>query len=101
MAVLFLLLSAGGLGSAQAQDRLPELIKRVVPAVVTVVGFNAAGKVIRLGSGVFIDPEGHLITNLHVIKGVARAEVKLLKGEVYPLTEMVAVDEKADLVKWW
>ena len=98
-AVLFLLLSAGGLGSARAQDRLPELIKRVVPAVVTVVGYNAAGKVIRLGSGVFIDPEGHLITNLHVIKGVARAEVKLLKGEVYPLTEIVAADEKADLVK--
>jgi len=98
-AVLILLLSAGGLGSGRAQDNLPELIKRVVPAVVTVVGFNAAGKVIRLGSGVFIDPEGHLITNLHVIKGVARAEVKLLKGEVYPLTEMVAVDEKADLVK--
>jgi len=98
-AVLCLLLSAGGLGSARAQDSLPELIKRVVPAVVTVVGYNAAGKVIRLGSGVFIDPEGHLITNLHVIKGVARAEVKLLKGEVYPLTEMVAADEKADLVK--
>ena len=98
-AVLFLLLSVGGLGAARAQDGLPELIKRVLPAVVTVAGFNAAGKVIRLGSGVFIDPEGHLITNLHVINGVARAEVKLSKGEVYPLTEMVAADPKADLVK--
>jgi len=97
--VLFLLLSAGGLGAARAQDSLPDLIKRVLPAVVTVVGFNAAGKVIRLGSGVFVDPQGHLITNLHVIKGVARAEVKLPQGEVYPLTEMVAADDKADLVK--
>jgi serine protease Do len=97
--VLLLLLSAGGLGAARAQDSLPDLIKRVLPAVVTVVGFNAAGKVIRLGSGVFIDPEGHLITNLHVINGVARAEVKLPQGEIYPLTEMVASDEKADLVK--
>ena len=42
--------------------------------MVTVVGFNAAGKVKRIGSGVFIDPEGHLITNLHVISGVARAK---------------------------
>jgi serine protease Do len=99
MAVLFLVVSAGGLGAARAQDSLPDLIKRVVPAVVTVVGFNAGGKVARLGSGVFIDREGHLITNLHVIKGMARAEVKLPKGEVYPLTEMVAADEKADLVK--
>jgi S1-C subfamily serine protease len=98
-AVLFLVLSAGGLGVAPAQDSLPGLIKRVVPALVTVVGFDAGGKVTRLGSGVFIDPEGHLITNLHVIKGAARAEVKLLHGEVYPLTAMVAADEKADLVK--
>ena len=97
--VLFLLLSAVGLGAARAQDSLPDLIKRVLPAVVTVVGFNAGGKVIRLGSGVFIDPEGHLITNLHVINGVARAEVKLPQGEIYPLTAMVAADEKADLVK--
>ena len=98
-AVVFLLLSAGGLEAARAQDSLPELVKKVLPAVVTVVGFNTAGKVMRIGSGVFIDPEGHLITNLHVITGVARAEVKLPKGEVYPLTEMVAADEKADLVK--
>ena len=97
--VLFLVLSAGGLGTARAQESLPELIKRLLPAVVTVVGFNAAGKVIRLGSGVFIDRQGHLITNLHVIKGVARAEVKLSQGEIFPLTEMVASDEKADLVK--
>lgn len=98
-AVLFLFLSVVGLGPARAQDALPELIKRVLPAVVTVAGFNAAGKVIRIGSGVFIDPEGHLITNLHVITGVARAEVRLPRGEVYPLTATVAVDPKADLVK--
>jgi len=52
-----------------------------------------------LGSGVFIDRQGHLITSLHVIKGVARAEVKLSQGEIFPLTGMVASDEKADLVK--
>jgi serine protease Do len=99
---VMLLLLLGGFGggrAARAQERLPELIKRVLPAVVTVVGFNARGKVIRLGSGVFVDPAGHLITNLHVVKGVARAEVKLPKGQVFPLTTMVAADEKADLVK--
>jgi S1-C subfamily serine protease len=86
-------------GAAWGQESLPELIKKVAPAVVTVAGFNAQGKIIRIGSGFFVDAQGHLITNLHVIKGVARAEVKLPKGEVYPLTEMVAADDKADLVK--
>lgn len=98
-AILFLSLAAFQAGVARAQESLPELIKRLLPAVVTVIGFNAAGKVIRLGSGVFIDHEGHLVTNLHVIKGVARAEVKLAQGEIFPLTEMVASDERADLVK--
>jgi S1-C subfamily serine protease len=97
--VFILVVSPLGGNPAWAQASLPELIKKVLPAVVTVVGFNAAGKPIRVGSGFFVDPEGHLITNLHVIKGVARAEVKLSKGEIYPLTEMVAADDKADLVK--
>ncbi|MEJ2671515.1 MAG: trypsin-like peptidase domain-containing protein [Deltaproteobacteria bacterium] len=99
IAAMLVFLGSLGLGSARAQENLPALIKKVLPAVVTVVGFNNRGKVTRLGSGFFIDPQGHLITNLHVIKGAARAVVKLPKGQVYPLTEMVAVDEKADLVK--
>jgi S1-C subfamily serine protease len=99
MAFFFVLTSVFRGGAAQAQESLPELIKKVLPAVVTVVGFNAQGKPIRIGSGFFVDSEGHLITNLHVIKGVARAEVKLPKGEIYPITEMVALDDKADLVK--
>jgi serine protease Do len=96
--ILFFLGSLGLVG-ARGRESLPELIKRVLPAVVTVIGFNARGKVTRLGSGFFVDPQGHIITNLHVIKGVARAEVKLPQGQIYPLTKMVAVDARADLVK--
>jgi S1-C subfamily serine protease len=99
MAIYFQLASSFGIGAARAQERLPDLIKRVLPAVVTVVGFNGRGKVTRLGSGFFVDPQGHLITNLHVIKGAVRVEVKLSKGEIYPITEMVAQDDRADLVK--
>jgi serine protease Do len=96
-----LILGAPGFGrvSASAQENLPQLIKKVLPAVVTVVGFNAKRKVIRLGSGFFVDPRGHLITNLHVIKGAARVAVKLNRGQIFPITEIVAVDAKADLVK--
>jgi len=99
MAMALCFLGSLGTGAARAQESLPELIKKVAPAVVTVVGFNAQGKPIRIGSGFFVDAQGNLITNLHVVKGVARVEIKLPKGEVYPLTEMVAADDKADLVK--
>jgi S1-C subfamily serine protease len=99
LAIFFLLASGFGSGPAQAQESLPQMIKEILPAVVTVAGFNPRGKIMRLGSGFFVDDQGHLITNLHVIKGVARVEVKLARGQIYPVTEMVAVDDKADLVK--
>jgi S1-C subfamily serine protease len=88
-----------GGGQARAQDSLPALVKRIQPAVVTVVGYSANDKVIRLGSGFFVSADGHLITNGHVISGVARAAVKLPKGGLYPLTTVLAEDKNADLVK--
>ena len=88
-----------GADSARAQENLPHLIKKIQPAVVTVIGFNANGKVIRLGSGFFINDHGQIITNGHVIYGVARAEVKTADGAHYPLKVMVAEDREADLVK--
>ena len=82
-----------------AQENLPKLIKRIQPAVVTVIGYDANGKVIRLGSGFFIDSNGHIITNRHVISGVAKAEVKTADGARYLLKAMVSEDQEVDLVK--
>jgi S1-C subfamily serine protease len=98
--LILLLFFCGWWGNkAKAQENLPALIKRIQPAVVTVIGYNADGKVIRLGSGFFVSENGHLITNMHVVSGIARAEVKLPKGDLYPLTTVLAEDRNADLVK--
>ena len=88
-----------GSGPARAQEALPVLIKRIQPAVVTIIGYKADGKVMRLGSGFFVSDHGHLITSRHVIAGVSRAEVKLPQGGLYPLTTVLAEDKKTDLVK--
>ena len=97
--VLVYLLLGLGADSALAQESLPQLIKRIQPGVVTVIGYDTNGKVIRLGSGFFINNRGQVITNGHVIYGVARAEVKTADGVHYPLKMMVAEDREADLVK--
>lgn len=99
--VILMLLKVGawGAGPVYAQNDLPTLIKRIQPAVVTIVGYNATDKVIRLGSGFFVSESGQLITSRHVLQGVARAEVKLPRGERYPLTTVLAEDPKADLLK--
>ena len=96
--MLLLLLGAWG-ETVRAQEDLPALIKKIQPAVVTIIGYSADDKHIRLGSGFFVSEDGQVITAWHVLQGVARAELKLPRGERYPLTTVLAEDQKADLLK--
>ncbi len=88
-----------GPGVSAAQVDLPKLIKQIQPAVVTVIGYDAQRRIIRLGSGFFINQQGHLITNVHVLAGVSQAEVKTLAGGRYPLKTVLAEDRRLDLIK--
>jgi S1-C subfamily serine protease/Flp pilus assembly protein TadD len=76
---------------------LVQLVKRTLPAVVTIMGFNEQGKVSSSGSGFFINGQGHLITNYHVIRSMAHAKVKTRDGKTYPMSTILAVDKYADL----
>ncbi len=49
-----------------------------------------------LGSGMIIDPEGHILTNYHVAGGAAKMEVTLADGSKYP-ARLVGGDPKTDL----
>jgi S1-C subfamily serine protease len=81
-----------------AEESLPALVKRVKPAVVAIATFDTNGEALMTGSGFFLTP-GQVVTNLHVIRGAARAEIKTLdgKGKVYPVSGAVAIDEEGDL----
>jgi len=83
---------------AAAEDSLPELIRRVKPAVVSVITYNPAGEVALTGSGFFVRP-GQVLTNLHVVEGAARVEVRTFegKGKTYLVSGLWAVDEEGDL----
>jgi len=96
--VLFLvLLFSCSLAWAQ-QATLPELVKRVKPTVVAITTYDAKDEPLMTGSGFFLGP-GQVVTNLHVVKGCTRAEIKTLdgKGRVYPINGTLAVDEEGDL----
>jgi S1-C subfamily serine protease len=84
--------------AAQPAQSLPELIRRVKPAVVAVVTYDAKGNTLLSGSGFFLRP-GEVVTNLHVVEGARRAEVRTLdgKGRVYPVGVVLATDEEGDL----
>ncbi len=92
---LFLLLSVWW---ALDQEDLTRLVKRIQPAVVTVVAYDARGKPHRQGSGFFINQEGRFITNYHVLAGACRAEVTTPEGRRYPVRGVVAEDCTGDLL---
>ena len=84
---------------ALAGEDLPELVKRIQPAVVTIITYNGENKTTGQGSGFFIDKEGHLVTSYHVIDGAYKAEIKTLDGRKYPVKCVVAEDRNVDLVE--
>src|SRR5687767_5920018 len=81
-----------------AEESLPQLVKRVKPAVVAIATYDAQGEALMTGSGFFLRP-GQVVTNLHVVRGAVRAEIKTLdgKGKVFPVNGTLAVDEEGDL----
>ena len=78
--------------------KLPDLVRRVKPSVVSVLTYDLKGEPLISGSGFFVRP-GEVMTNMHVIKGAHRVEIHTLegKGRTYPATGALAVDEEADL----
>lgn len=96
-----LLLIAIGLFSANqaySQDTLPDLVRRVKPLVVAIATYDDDGEALMTGSGFFVR-SGQVVTNLHVMRGAKRAEIKTLdgKGRVFPITGTLDIDEEGDL----
>jgi S1-C subfamily serine protease len=95
---LVLVISAGRVLTGDHRDDLPGLVKRIQPAVVTVIAYNAQNEALFQGSGFFIAPEGCFLTNCHVLAQAARAEVRTAGGRCYPVRGVVAADRDWDLV---
>jgi len=97
--VMFLLLGAAAFVSVlhgQSRDEsLPQLVKRVAPAVVTIQSFPAKGGA-SSGSGFFIDQD-MIVTNWHVINGGARFAIQASDGQSYRVTSTVTVDKDNDV----
>lgn len=96
--LLLLAVSLFSFQQTHAQESLPSLVKRVKPAVVAIATYDEDGEPVMTGSGFFVRP-GEVVTNLHVIRGAKRCEVKTLdgKGKVFPVAGTLAIDEEGDL----
>ncbi len=79
-------------------ENLPSLIKKIQPSVVFIVTYDEKEDFLQFGSGFFINSNGNIITNYHVIQGASSAAIKTSNGDVYTITSVVAIDEHSDLV---
>ena len=96
--LLLIAISIFSVKSTNSQESLPDLVRRVKPVVVAIATYDSQGEALMTGSGFFLRP-GQVVTNLHVIRGARRCEVKTLdgKGKVFPVLGTLAVDEEGDL----
>ncbi|MFT7772375.1 S1C family serine protease [Roseateles sp.] len=77
-------------GAAVASGGAPKNQAQLRNAVVTLE--TASGS----GSAFFIDRDGHLLTNAHVVRGAKYARIKLQNGDK-AVAEVVKVNEQADV----
>lgn len=91
----------------EIQGVITDLAERVKPSVVSVFPVQAPGRSKDLprerlpnspgsGSGVIIDPQGHLITNNHVVGDAAEVEIRLSDKSKF-IAQVVGKDPDTDL----
>jgi tetratricopeptide (TPR) repeat protein len=82
-----------------AQEELPALIKRIEPSIVAIITYNQQGNRLGQGTGFFVNREGDIITNRHVLEGARQAEVKTTGGKSYRVRGVLADDKEGDLIR--
>jgi tetratricopeptide (TPR) repeat protein len=81
------------------QENLPVLIRKVEPSIVVIVTYSKEGDMLGQGSGFFVDQEGDVVTNSHVLHGASRAVVKTSDGKEHAIQKVLADDKEGDLVR--
>jgi S1-C subfamily serine protease len=82
-----------------ASTRIPKVVQKVQPSIVTVFAERSAGRVGTsqgVGSGVIYRPDGIILTNHHVVADATRVEVALADGNRIA-GRMTATDPDTDL----
>jgi tetratricopeptide (TPR) repeat protein len=97
--LLVFALTALACEQAAAQANLSRLVKKIQPAVATVIVYDVDLNIAGIGTGFFVNRQGHLITNFHVLAGRYAADVRTAAGKSYPVKAVLAENKEADLLK--
>lgn len=73
------------------------LSKKILPSVVLIKVYDNKGQYYGCGSGFFIDKNGIVVTNRHVIVKASKIEVKLYTSEVLDVEKILTEEQTYDL----
>lgn len=93
LAVTFL----GSADCVSAESNLGRILEQIQPAVVTI--YACVENRMVQGAGFFINKEGDLITNYHVVKGAEAIIARTSTGKLLEIRKIIAKDEKYDLAR--
>ncbi len=85
------------LALAAAETPLTEAAEKVMPAVVVLLTYDAAGVAEGIGTGFLISEDGTLVTNAHVIAQASRIDAMFPDGQKRPVLGVLATDDDRDL----
>ena len=97
VAAFFFLISV--VSPVMGQENLPVLIKKVESSIVVIVTYSKEGNMLGQGSGFFVDKEGDVITNSHVLQEASRAVIRTTDGKEYAIQKILAEDREGDLIR--
>ncbi len=96
MILISLLLVFAGL--AYAQLTTSQIVRKYSSSVVTIVALDQNDQPLSLGSGFFINAEGDIASNHHVLEGSSKAIIKTMDGRKGDVLEVINDDPELDLL---
>ena len=83
---------------AYAQLTTSQVVKKYSPSVVTIVAFDPNDQPLSLGSGFFINADGDIASNHHLLEGSTKAIIKTMDGRKGEILEVINDDPELDLL---
>jgi len=85
-------------GPAFGELSIPQIADKYAPSVVSIMSLDENGQSFSSGSGFFINKEGDIVTNHHVLVGAVKAVIKTFEGKRGEIIEIIKDDPRLDLL---